>query len=295
MDKVSTMFLAASLIIIMLGMGLSLVAADFKRIIIYPKAIFVGLVNQLILLPLIGFAIAISFPLTPEIAIGLMILAACPGGPTSNLITHLAKGDTALSVTLTALSSFITLLTIPFIINFALIHFQDAGQVIQLDVVETITRIFIIIIIPIIIGMIIRRYREKFALRMANPVRKASGIVIALVIIGILIKERENIVSYFQQAGIVALVLNVATMLVGYYSAKLFKIKDRRAISISIESGIQNGTLAMSIAIVLLGSTELAITPAIYSLLMFFTGGLAIYFGNKREKAALGTEQTVGT
>ena len=285
MDKISTMFLAASLIIIMLGMGLSLVMDDFKRIIIYPKAIFVGLVNQLILLPLIGFAIAISFPLTPEIAIGLMILAACPGGPTSNLITHLAKGDTALSVTLTALSSFITLLTIPFIINFALIHFLDEGQMIQLDVVETITRIFIIIIIPIIIGMLIRRYREKFALRMANPVRKASGIVIALVIIGILIKERENIVSYFQQAGIVALVLNVSTMLVGYYSARLFKIKDKRAISISIESGIQNGTLAMSIAIVLLGSTELAITPAIYSLLMFFTGGLAIYFGNKREKA----------
>jgi len=295
MDKISTMFLAASLIIIMLGMGLSLVMDDFKRIIIYPKAIFVGLVNQLILLPLIGFAIAISFPLTPEIAIGLMILAACPGGPTSNLISHLAKGDTALSVTLTALSSFITILTIPFIINFALIHFLDEGQMIQLDVVETITRIFIIIIIPIIIGMIIRRYREKFALRMANPVRKASGIVIALVIIGILIKERENIVSYFQQAGIVALVLNVATMLVGYYSAKLFKIKDRRAISISIESGIQNGTLAMTIAIVLLGSTELAITPAIYSLLMFFTGGLAIYFGNKREKARLGTEQAVGT
>ena len=288
MDKVSTMFLAASLIIIMLGMGLSLVMDDFKRIIIYPKAIFVGLVNQIILLPLIGFAIAISFPITPEIAIGLMILAACPGGPTSNLITHLAKGDTALSVTLTALSSFITLLTIPFIINFALIHFLDEGQMIQLDVVETITRIFVIIIIPIIIGMLIRRYREKFALRMANPVRKASGIVIALVIIGILIKEREHIVSYFQQAGIVALVLNVSTMLVGYYSARLFKIKDKRAISISIESGIQNGTLAMSIAIVLLGSTELAITPAIYSLLMFFTGGGVIYIGLRRDKRKVG-------
>ena len=295
MDKASTMFLAASLIIIMLGMGLSLVADDFKRIIIYPKAIIVGLVNQLILLPLIGFAIAISFPLTPEIAIGLMILAACPGGPTSNLITHLAKGDTALSVTLTALSSFITILTIPFIINFALIHFLDEGQMIQLDVVETISRIFIIIIIPIIIGMVIRYKWEKFALKMANPVRKASGIVIALVIIGIVIKERENIVSYFQQAGIVALVLNVATMLVGYYSAKLFKIKDKRAVSISIESGIQNGTLAMSIAIVLLGSTELAITPAIYSLLMFFTGGAAIYFGNKRDKATAGKEQAVGS
>lgn len=293
MDKASTIVLAASLIIIMLGMGLSLVADDFKRIILYPKAILVGLVNQLLLLPLIGFGIAVLFPLSPEIAIGTMILAACPGGPTSNLITHLAKGDTALSVTLTALSSFITILTIPFIVNFSLIHFLDEGRMIQLDVLETIVRIFIIIIIPVIIGMTIRRYREKFALRMANPVRKASGVVIALVILGILIKERENIVSYFQQAGIVALVLNISTMLVGYYSAKLFKIKARRAISISIESGIQNGTLAMSIAIVLLGSTELAITPAIYSLLMFFTGGLAIYFGNKQEKARIGTEQIV--
>ncbi|MCK5136906.1 MAG: bile acid:sodium symporter family protein [Bacteroidales bacterium] len=286
MDKISTIILASSLIIIMLGMGLSLVTDDFKRIIIYPKAIFVGLVNQLILLPLIGFAIAVLFPLTPEIAIGLMILAACPGGPTSNLIAHLAKGDTALSVTLTALSSFVTILTIPFIVNFALIHFLDEGQMIKLDVVETIIRIFIIIIIPISIGMIIRRYKESFALRMANPVRKASGIVIALVIIGIVIKERENFVSYFQQAGIVALILNVTTMLVGYYSAKLFRIKDKRAVSISIESGIQNGTLAITIAVVLLGSTELAITPAIYSLLMFFTGGVAIYFGNKRDKVS---------
>ena len=223
-----------------------------------------------------------------------MILAACPGGPTSNLITHLAKGDTALSVTLTALSSFITILTIPFIINFALIHFLDEGQMIQLDVMETVVRIFIIIIIPIIIGMMIRRYREKFALKMANPVRKASGIVIALVIIGIVIKEKENIVSYFQQAGIVALVLNAATMLVGYYSAKLFRITDKRAISISIESGIQNGTLAMSIAIVLLGSTELAITPAIYSLLMFLTGGIAIYYGGRRNKATSATARAEG-
>ena len=281
MDRISTTILAASLIIIMLGMGLSLVIDDFKRIIVYPKAILVGLTNQLIILPLIGFAIALIFPLTPEIAIGIMILAACPGGPTSNLITHLAKGDIALSVTLTALSSFITILTIPFIVNFALIHFLDEGQMIRLDVVETIIRIFVIIVIPISIGMIIRRFKEGFALKMANPVRKASGIVIALVIIGIIIKERDNFISYFQQAGMVALLLNIATMMVGYYSSKLFKIKDKGAVSISIESGIQNGTLAITIAVVLLGSTEFAIAPAIYSLLMFFTGGVAIYFGIK--------------
>ena len=285
MDQVSTIILASSLIIIMLGMGLSLVINDFKRILVYPKAIIVGLTNQLIILPLIGFGIAILFPIRPEIAVGIMILAACPGGPTSNLISHLAKGDTALSVTLTAFSSFITILTIPFIINFALTYFLDEGQMIKLDVLDTIIRIMVIIIIPIFIGMLIRKYKEKFALKMAKPVRTASGIVLALIIVGIFIKERANFVSYFQQAGIVALLLNVATMVVGYYSSKLFKIKSKRAISISIESGIQNGTLAITIAVVLLGNTEFAIAPAIYSLLMFFTGGFVIYLGVKRSKA----------
>jgi BASS family bile acid:Na+ symporter len=284
MDKVSTLVLMVSLIIIMLGMGLSLVFDDFKRIFIYPKAILVGLVNQLILLPLIGFAIVVAFPLTPQIAIGIMILAACPGGPTSNLIAHLAKGDTALSVSLTALSSFITILTIPFIVNFALVRFLSEGQMIQLDVVQTIAQIFVIIIIPVAIGMMIRRYREKFAMRMARPVRIASAFVIALVIIGIVIKERENFVSYFQQAGIVALVLNVATMAVGYFTARMFGIKDKQALSISIESGIQNGTLAISIAVILLHSTEFSIAPAIYSLLMFFTGGVVIWMGLRRDK-----------
>ncbi len=284
MDKASTIVLASSLIIIMLGMGLSLVVNDFKRILVYPKAILVGLGNQLIILPLIGFGIALLFPIRPEIAVGIMILAACPGGPTSNLISHLAKGDTALSVTLTAFSSFITILTIPFIVNFALTYFLEEGQMIKLDVLDTIIRIFIIIIIPIGIGMLIRKYKEKFALRMAKPVRTASGIVLALVIIGIFVKERANFVSYFQQAGIAALLLNVATMVIGYYSSKLFKIKSKRAISISIESGIQNGTLAITIAVVLLGNTEFAIAPAIYSLLMFFTGGAVIYLGVKRSK-----------
>jgi bile acid:Na+ symporter, BASS family len=287
MDKASTIILALSLIIIMLGMGLSLVTDDFKRILIYPKAIFVGLANQLIILPLIGFAIAVAFPLKPEIAIGIMILAACPGGPTSNLITHLAKGDLALSVSLTAISSLITIITIPFIVNFALIHFLDEGQVIKLDVIKTIIQICAIIVVPVSIGMIIRKYKESFALKMEKPVRKASGIVIALVIIGIVIKEKENLIPYLKQAGLVALILNAATMLIGYYSARLFKIIGKRAISISIESGIQNGTLAIMIAVVLLGNSEYAITPAIYSLLMFFTGGIAIYFGIKKNKAEI--------
>jgi len=225
--------------------------------------------------------------MAPEIAIGIMILAACPGGPTSNLIAHLAKGDTALSVTLTALSSFITILTIPFIVNFALVRFLDEGQMIRLDVVQTIAQIFVIIIIPVSFGMLIRRYREGFAMRMAKPVRIASAFVIAIVIIGIVIKERANFISYFQQAGIVALALNVATMAVGYFSARLFKIKSKQALSISIESGIQNGTLAISIAVILLHSTEFSIAPAIYSLLMFVTGGVIVFVGLKRNKGQL--------
>jgi len=196
----------------------------------------------------------------------------------------LAKGDIALSVTLTALSSLITIITIPFIVNFALIRFLDEGQMIKLDVVETIIQIFVIVVLPVSIGMLVRKFKEAFALRMAKPVRVASGIVITLVIFGILIKERHNLISYFQQAGLVALSLNAATMLVGFYSAKIFNIKNRQAISISIESGIQNGTLAISIAVILLGSTAFSIAPAIYSLLMFFTGGIAIYVGNKRNK-----------
>lgn len=285
MDNTATIILASSLIIIMLGMGLSLVLDDFKRILVHPKAIAIGLVNQLIILPLIGFFIASQFNLAPEIAIGIMILAACPGGPTSNLIAHLAKGDLALSVSLTALSSFITIISIPFIVNMALIYFYKEGQVIQLDVIDTITKIMVIVIIPVSIGMLIRRYRTKFAERMAKPVRIASAIVLALVIVGIVIKEKDNFVSYFEQAGIAAFALNAATMIVGYYSSKLFRITSKQATSISIESGIQNGTLAITIAVVMLDSTAFAIAPAVYSLIMFFTGGFVIYLGTKRASA----------
>jgi BASS family bile acid:Na+ symporter len=281
MDTISTLILAGGLFIIMLGMGLSLKTEDFKRIALYPKGVFVGLTNQLILLPLIGLAIAVLLNLAPEIAIGIMILAACPGGPTSNLISHLAKGDLALSVTLTALSSLITIVTIPFIVNFSLEYFLGAGKVIELNILQTIAQIFVIVVIPIGIGMLIRKLRPQFALKMAKPVRISSGILLAVIIIGIVIKERANMVSYFQQAGIATLLLNVVTMALGYFSAKAFKLKRESAVSIAIESGIQNGTLAITIAVLLLNNTTFAIAPAVYSLLMFITGFAVIYLSNK--------------
>lgn len=287
MDNLSVIILAISLIIIMWGMGLSLVLDDFKRVLKYPKAIAVGLTNQLILLPMIGFILASTFTLSPEIAVGVMILAACPGGPTSNLIAHLAKGDTALSVSLTALSSIISIITIPFVINYALVAFLQEGQIIQLDISKTILQIFVIVLIPVSLGMFIKNKSPKFADKMEKPVRIASAVVLGLVIVGIILKERANMTTYFEQAGIVALSLNVASMAIGFLSARLLNISKKQAISISIESGIQNGTMAIMIATTLLSNTAFAVAPAIYSILMFFTGGLVIFLGARLSGKAM--------
>lgn len=281
MDSISSIILAVSLIIIMLGMGLSLTLEDFYRVVKYPKAMFIGLTNQLIILPLLGFFLVFCFNAPPDIAVGIIILAACPGGPTSNLISHLAKADTALSVSLTAVSSLVTILTIPFIVNLGLKTFYDGVEDIKLDVFNTIIQIFVIVIVPVSIGMLIKAKRNAFAEKMARPVRFGSGLVLLLIIVGIIIKEKENFADYFQQAGIISASLNIASMGIGLLSAKLFKVSIERARSISIESGIQNGTMAISIATVLLMNPSFAIAPAVYSLIMFFTGGIVIYIGNK--------------
>lgn len=282
--ETSTIVLALSLVIIMFGMGLTLTVNDFKRVFIEPKAILIGLANQLILLPLIGFLLISIFSVRAEIAIGLIILAACPGGPTSNLITHLAKGDTALSVSLTAIASFVTLITIPFIINLGLQTVLGRETEIQLNVVQTIAQVFVIVIIPVSIGMWIRASKEAFAMKMEKPVRIASGIVFVLVLAGVILSEKENIIPYAQQAGLITFTLNILTMGLGMIIATFMKLSPRQAISISIESGIQNGTLAIAIATGLLMNTEYAIAPAIYSLIMFLTGSLVIFWGIKESK-----------
>jgi len=281
---VTTIILAISLIIIMFGMGLSLTVEDFKRVFIEPKAMLIGLVNQLVLLPMVGFILISIFELKPEIAIGVIILVACPGGPTSNLISHLAKGDTALSISLTAISSFVTILTIPFVINLGLNMVYGSNADIQLDVPGTMLQVFIVVIIPVSLGMLIKAKKEVFALRMENPVRKASGIIFALVLAGVIFKEKDNIGSYFAQAGIVTLTLNVVTMALGFFGSSFLKLSRKQTISISIESGIQNGTLAIAIATGVMLNSEYAIAPAIYGLLMFITSALVIYWGINKAK-----------
>lgn len=283
-ELISKIFLPISLAIIMLGMGMTLIPDDFKRIFKYPKAIFIGLTNQLILLPIVGFLLAILFDLDPIMAVGLMILASCPGGPTSNLITQVCKGNIALSVTLTAFASFISILLIPFILSYALRYFgTNTAATIQLPIVDTILQIMVITVIPISVGMIIRKYKTNFAKRMEKPMRTASTVIFILVFIAVLIANKNMLIDGMKEAGLVTLLLNIITMALGYFTAKLFKLDIQSRISIMIESGIQNGTLAFVIAASILNNVEMGIPIGVYAIWMFITGGFLMwYFGRKK-------------
>jgi BASS family bile acid:Na+ symporter len=277
-------FLPLALGVIMMGMGLSLTPTDFKRIIFYPKAVALGLFNQIILLPLVAYLLIQIFGITTELAVGFMILAACPGGATSNLISHLAKGDTALSISLTAFSSLITVITIPFIVNFAIVQFMPNGQEQTLNVLSTVLSVILITLIPVGIGMLIRSVNQRFAARMEKPVKVISAIFLALIILAALLKERENLAEFFQLAGPVALALNVLMLAIGFYGSRLFQLQPRQSGTISIETGIQNGTLGITVAATLLNSPEMTIPSAIYSLIMFITAGVVIYIGHRTIK-----------
>ncbi|MGB3181129.1 MAG: bile acid:sodium symporter family protein [Cyclobacteriaceae bacterium] len=281
----TAVFLPLALAIIMLGMGLSLVPADFKRIVVYPKAVMAGLVAQLVLLPVIAFVLVQAWGLQAELAVGIMILAACPGGATSNLIAHLAKGDTALSITLTAFSSILAVFTIPLIVNFAIVEFMPAGQEQPLDVLKTVLSVVAVTLVPVTIGMVIRARAKGFALRMDKPVRVMSAVLLIAIILAAILKERENVLGFFVQAGPVALSLNVVMLSLGYLGSRLLSLSSRQSTTIAIETGIQNGTLGIAIAATIIGNTEMSIPPAIYSLIMFFTAGVIIYIGNRKNKA----------
>lgn len=280
------LFLPFSLAVIMFGMGLSLRLEDFKRILIYPKAVGIGLLNQLILLPVVAFGIAKAFQLPPELAVGLMILAVCPGGATSNLITHLAKGDAALSITLTAFSSVITVFSIPFLVNFSIGYFIPGGEAQQLEVVGTVVSVLFITLIPVALGMITLAKAPALAQKWDQPFRKISTVFFVIIVLAAILKERENLVQYFIEAGPAALALNLSTLAISFAMAKWTGLPFRQGLTIAIESGIQNGTLGITIAATLLVNSVMSIPSAIYSLLMFGTAALVILWGNKVASAS---------
>lgn len=284
---ITQLFLPLALAIIMLGMGLSLTIGDFKRVLVAPKAILIGLLAQLVLLPLIGFGLMEFWELRPEYAVGIILLAACPGGPTSNLFAYLGKCDTALSISLTAISSILTIFTIPFIVNYALeLHMGD-GQYVALPVLQTILQIMVITIIPVGLGMFLKSKKPALASKTERPVKIASTVVIIVIILGAILKDKENILPAFQETGLPALTLNILTLLVGFLVAKLLGLSFRQASTVSIEGGIQNGTLAIAIAASasLLNNPDIAIPPAVYSILMFITGFIIVgIYGKQNSK-----------
>ncbi|MDP4820181.1 MAG: bile acid:sodium symporter family protein [Saprospiraceae bacterium] len=275
-------FLPLALAVIMLGMGLSLTLDDFRRITVAPKPVLIGLVNQLILLPIVAYILIIVFNIQTELAVGFMIFAACQCGATSNLISHLAKGDTALSITLTAISSLVTVVSIPFIVNFGIIQFMPNGSAMQLNVFGTVIAVVVITIIPVSIGMLIHKLAPAFSQRMERPVRILSAVFLALIILAAILKERAHILEFFQQAGPVALLLNLLTLGIGFYTSRLFRLPQDQSRTIAIESGIQNGTLGITIAATLIGNSAMTIPSVIYSLIMFGTVLVLVFRSNAK-------------
>jgi len=272
----ATVVLPLSLAVIMLGMGTSLVVADFKRVLVFPKAVAIGIVGQILLLPVLGYFFASQFNLTPENAVGVMVLVACAGGATSNLIVYLAKGDVALSVTLTAISSCITVISIPFVINFALFQFMGVTEEAALPIGSTNIKLFMITLLPVMAGMTVRYYFPDFANRLEKPINRLATVFFILIVVGLLIKERNQWLSHLVNAGGVSMLLNFSSMLLGLFAARLFQLSRQQSVTVSIEVGVQNSATGIFIATTLLNNSEIAVVPAVYSIVMYLNAGLLL-------------------
>ena len=277
----TAVLLPVGLALVMLGMGLTLLPEDFQRVTRYPKAVAVGLVSQLVFLPIIAFLVASIVPMRPEIAVGLMVLALCPGGPSSNMITYLAKGDVALSVTLTALSSAITVFTIPIFANLSLQYFAGQSAAIALPVGQTMLQIFAIALVPVGLGMLIRQQFPNLARRLEKVANRLAIGFLALIILAIIIHEWNRLPTFIAQVGIGVVLLNVISMAIGFWLGKLLNLKFPQQICIAIEVGIQNATLAIAITAGLLNNPDMAIPAAIYSLFAYATALLTIFYGRR--------------
>ena len=273
---VNSVIIPICLFLIMMGMGLTLIANDFKRVLKYPKAVGIGLTNQLLLLPVIGFALANIMPLEPEYAVGVMLLVLCPGGTTSNLFTYLAKGDVALSVTMTAIASVITVFSIPIVLSFSLVHFMGAGSEFQLPVLKTMITLIVLTIVPISIGMLIKRFAPKVADKSQLYVSRFGVIFLTLLVVFLSYVQRDIIVEALVATGPVSLLLNLSTMALGYYTSKWFGLNLAQRTSITLEVGLQNSTLSIFMALTLLANYKMSMTPAIYTLIMFLTAGILV-------------------
>ena len=281
MGIVPDVILPLALAFIMFSLGLGLPLEDFSRVVQQPRDFILGALSQIILLPLVAFLLVKVWPLSPEIALGVMIIAAAPGGVTSNILTSFAKGDVALSISLTAIISLLSVITIPFIVVFSYNHLIGESLGDDLSIANTAVSIFVIVTVPVIMGLVIRHFRSSFAIRVEVLAKRIATILFVLVLVGAIAKERSNIVEYFAQAGFVTLVLNITMMFLAYVVARFLATGLRQRIAIAIECGLQNGTLAIAVAVTLFGGGVIVIPAATYSLIMFVTSLMFIFMLRK--------------
>lgn len=276
----TTLLLPLALGVIMFGLGLGLTVDDFRRVARYPRAVLTGLVLQTAVLPWAALALALLFRLPPELAVGLMLLAASPGGATANIYSHLAHGDVALNITLTAINSLLCLLTLPVILNLSLEYFLGAGQYVP-PPVRKIVEVAVIIVLPVAIGMAVRRFAPGFATRMEKPVRLLSVLVLALLIVAAVVQAWSTLLAWFAVVGLACLLFNLVSMGTGYLAPLALRLPRKQAIAIGMEIGIHNGTLAIFIALNVLGNAAMSVPAAVYSLLMFFTAAAFAFWLNR--------------
>ena len=281
MGVVIDVFLPLALAFIMLSLGLGLTGEDFLRVIKQPRDFLVGAFSQIILLPIIAFIIVKIWPIAPELAIGVMIIAAAPGGVTSNLLTSFAKGDVALSISLTAIISLLCVFTIPFIVLTSVKLLNDANITEDISLISMSRDMFLIVTVPVILGMLFRKFVSGAALKFESIAKKVSTALFVLVLLGAIAAERENVVFYFAQAGLITLTLNIIMMIVAFYLAQLLSSGIKQKICITIECGLQNGTLAIFVATSIFDGGMYVIPAATYSLIMFATSLIFVYLVRK--------------
>jgi len=281
MNIVTDVILPLALAFIMFVLGLGLTGSDFLRVIKQPRDFLIGALSQIILLPIIAFILVKIWPIAPELAIGVMIIAAAPGGVTSNLLTSFAKGDVALSISLTAIISLLCVITIPFIVLTSVGLLSDSNITQDISLLSMSRNMFLIVTVPVILGMLLRRFVSGAALKFEPIARKISIALFVLVLLGAIAAEKENVISYFAQAGLITLALNVVMMLVAYFVAQLLASGTRQKKCITIECGLQNGTLAIFVATSIFGGGIYVIPAATYSLIMFATSLIFVYLVRK--------------
>lgn len=274
--ELATKVIPLALAFIMFGLGLSLTTEDFKRVARFPKPILIGLAAQMLLLPSVAFLLCKLFELPAELAIGLMLLAASPGGTTANVFSHLSDGDVALNITLTAINSVLAAVTLPLFVGLSIAHFAGSRQDIGFQFVKAV-EVFAIVLVPVSIGLLVHSKSRKFAKKMDKPVRIFSIVFLVTLVVSAFAQEWDNVSQYFSQLGSVVICFNLISLATGYLLPRWFQVGRKQATAVAMEIGVHNSTLAIYIALSVIGNYGIAMPAALYSMVMFLTAGVFAY------------------